>query len=312
MKRFKNILCVTNANEDCTVAIDQAARLVEHNQGALTVAILGKESAGLQHRGSCSEKIESTIEAYRKCIAIQIKFLEGKPYLGIIREVLRDNYNLVIKVQSTANWKNRLLNKIDKQLLDKCPCPVWLANPHSSKANQKIVVAVDVSEVDDPAEGDVKAELNWRILDIASTMAIFNSSELHVAQAWHLFGESAMRGSFNRTPEEKISVFLQEKEELYSRNLDTLISSYFKRPDLKEPDRDLLVPRVHLVKGWVHEKIPALAKQIEADLVIMGAIARSGIANYTMGGPAKSVFERLNCSFLLVKQPGFIPSSRTY
>lgn len=317
MKRFKNILCITDISEECTVAIDQAAQLVEHNLGTLTVATLVKRPIDslsadthvkTEKQNSCSEKIAAKVEAYRKCIDVQIKPLTGKPYLGIIRDVLRNGYDLVIKVQSAAYWKNRLFNRTDLQLLSKCPCPVWLVDPNKPKTNQRILVAVNVSETGPPSELRLRKKLNHKILEIASTMALFNRSELHVAQAWHLVGESAMRGSFIRTPEEKVLDSLDEKRKQYSANLDELVDNFFNTLELQQEESDALIPRVHLVKGWEHKEIPVLAKQVEADLVIMGSITRTGIADFTMGNVSKSIFRQLEGSFLLIKQPEFVTS----
>lgn len=315
MKRFKKVLCITDISEECTVAIDQAAQLVEHNQGTLTVATLVKgsiDSLGTDthsrtvKQNSCSEKIEAKVEAYRNCIDVQLKTLTGKPYLGIIRDVLRNGYDLVIKVQSAAYWKNRLFNRTDMQLLGKCPCPVWLVDANKSKTKQRILAAVDVSETGSPSELRLRMKLNHRILELASAMALFNRSELHVVQAWHLVGESAMRGSFIRTPEEKVLDSLAEKRKRFSANLDRLVNNFFSTLALPQEESDVLIPRVHLVKGWEHKEIPALAKQVEADLVIMGSITRTGIADFTMGNTAKSIFRQLEGSFLLIKQPEFV------
>jgi len=315
MERFKKILCVTDTCEECTVEIAQAVQLVEHNQGSLTIATVTPKALDYPtietppepgEQEACTKKIEAKVAPYRQCLDIRIKTLTGKPYQQIIREVLRDGYDLVMKVRSEACWKKRLISRTDMHLLGKCPCPVWLVNAKQPDAMQSILATVDVSQAGTPSESRVRAELNLRILEIASTMALFNRAELHIAQAWHLIGESAMRGSFLRTPEQKIIESLEEEEKYYADRLDALVHGYFHSSRFQQKERDILFPRVHLIKGWEHKEVPVLAKQIDADVLIMGAVARTGIADFTMGNNAKSIFRQLEGSFLLIKQPGFV------
>jgi len=48
-----------------------------------------------------------------------------------------------------------------------------------------------------------------------------------------------------------------------------------------------------------------LAKQIEADLVVMGAVARTGVANFIMGDTAETILNQINCSVPAIKPAGF-------
>jgi nucleotide-binding universal stress UspA family protein len=65
----------------------------------------------------------------------------------------------------------------------------------------------------------------------------------------------------------------------------------------------------------VIEKIPANINipasilsldKIEADIVVMGAVARSGISGFFMGNTAEIILNRIDCSVLAVKPPGFV------
>jgi nucleotide-binding universal stress UspA family protein len=67
-----------------------------------------------------------------------------------------------------------------------------------------------------------------------------------------------------------------------------------------------LKPKTHLVKGWARKEIPALAKQIGADLVVMGTVARTGVAGFIMGNTAEAILGQIECSVLAIKPPGFV------
>jgi nucleotide-binding universal stress UspA family protein len=68
---------------------------------------------------------------------------------------------------------------------------------------------------------------------------------------------------------------------------------------------DYLKPQTHLVKGRARKEIPALAKQIEADLVVMGTVARTGVPAFIMGDTAETILNQIGCSVLAIKPPGF-------
>ena len=52
--------------------------------------------------------------------------------------------------------------------------------------------------------------------------------------------------------------------------------------------------------------ISELAKKEQIDLVVMGTIARSGLAGALLGNTAEKVLDRLECSVLAVKPDGFV------
>ena len=81
-----------------------------------------------------------------------------------------------------------LFGSTDLHLLRKCPCPVWVVKPSAHKKDTRILAAVD------PDPG-VKAnqELNRLILELASSLAAQESSELHIVHAWSMPYEARLR-----------------------------------------------------------------------------------------------------------------------
>ena len=66
-----------------------------------------------------------------------------------------------------------------------------------------------------------------------------------------------------------------------------------------------LKPQAHLVKGPARKEIPELATRIEADLVVMGTVARTGIPGFIMGNTAETILNRIESSVLAIKPPSF-------
>jgi nucleotide-binding universal stress UspA family protein len=69
---------------------------------------------------------------------------------------------------------------------------------------------------------------------------------------------------------------------------------------------DYLQPLTHLLKGAARKEIPALAKRLAIDCIVMGTVARTGICGFIMGNTAETILEQIDCSVLAIKPPGFV------
>jgi nucleotide-binding universal stress UspA family protein len=59
------------------------------------------------------------------------------------------------------------------------------------------------------------------------------------------------------------------------------------------------------VKGDPQHEVPRVARELGVELVVMGTVARTGIAGLFMGNTAESILTQLDCSALTMKPPGF-------
>lgn len=50
----------------------------------------------------------------------------------------------------------------------------------------------------------------------------------------------------------------------------------------------------------------ALARRLRVDCIVVGTVARTGIAGFIMGNNAETILERIDCSLLAIKPPGFV------
>ena len=318
MQRFKDILCVLEDVKAGKYVMERAVTLAENNQARLTVVDVVEHvtaGIGMPEGGPISvdlqaalvsaheQGLETLVDPYRKRTEIEARVLAGVPFLEIIREVLRSDHDLVIKVPETRDFLDRLFGSEDMHLLRKCPCPVWLIKPAKQKAYRRILAAVDVGDSYPPEELASRRALRWQILELASSLALSDFAELHVAHAWEPVAESALRGVLH-TPEEKYIDYVEQERRDHAASLDGLMHNV--TGDLGQDALDYLKPRTHLVKGSARKEISALAKQIEADLVVMGTVARTGVPGFIMGNTAETILNQIDCSVLAVKPPGFI------
>jgi len=318
MKRFKNILCVVGTKTDCKHALQRAVELAENNQARLTVAnVIANDNAGVGMPDGDpvsidlqaarlkvhTQAIEKMLEPFRQQIEIDIKILYGTPFLEVIREVLRNDYDLVIKSPETQDWLDQLFGGDDMHLLRKCPCPVWLTKPGAPKTYRCILASVDIDKTYPQEEQETRRKLNHQIMEIASSLAISNFADLHIVHSWKSISESTLRSPFINTSEEEIVAYINDIKELHSTNLDALINDV--TDSLGADILAYLKPHKHMIKGNARKEIPAFAKSIKADLIVMGTVGRTGIPGFIMGNTAESILNHIDCSVLAVKPPGF-------
>ena len=317
MKRFKRILCVNEPDNPSRQALERAVLLARSNQASLTVVAItptvmaynllptGVKAGSLQAAmvSANLEKLESQLEIYRKDGEIESKILVGTPFLQIIREVLRNDHDLVIKNPEREDFLDRLLGSDDMHLLRKCPCPVWIIKPGAAKKYRRILAAVDVDDSHPPREIEVSRKMNHQILELASSLAVADLAELHLVHAWYAFGESTMRGPFLNASDDQVDVYVEQVRKSSAANLKSLL----KEVSSGRPGEALtcLKPHTHLLKGWAREEIPKLARQIDADLIVMGTVARTGIPGFIMGNTAETILNQIDCSILAIKPEGF-------
>ena len=58
---------------------------------------------------------------------------------------------------------------------------------------------------------------------------------------------------------------------------------------------------VHLMSGYPDQLLPALARKIDAGLVVMGSIARNALQRIFIGSTTEKVLDKLPCDLLVLK-----------
>lgn len=318
MQRFKRILAVVDSGQSPDAALERAVSLAQNNQATLNVVIVaprltvgigmpdgGPISAELQEAAiaDSQKRLDEAVSPYRSRIVIDAKVLMGTAFLEIIREVLQYGYDLLIKTPEDPAWLDRLFGSDDMHLLRKCPCPVWLVKQSQSKPYRRILASVDIDADHPSADLATRHKLNIKILELAASLALSDFAELHVAHAWAAIGESAMRGAFLHRPDAEVIGYVERVRQQHDQGLADLLNEV-----VKTQDADVLrylKPKKHLLKGQARKEIPMLAKSLKADLVVMGTVARTGVAGLFIGNTAEAILEQMDCSVLAVKPEGF-------
>jgi nucleotide-binding universal stress UspA family protein len=207
------------------------------------------------------------------------------PFLTVVQRVLRQGHDLVIKTAEHVTGPRAVLfHPTDRHLMRKCPCPVWMIRPEEHHTYQRILAAVD-SFSDD----EINADLNRHILDLASSQAVRDDAELHVAHAYHV------RSNLWLPTDVNVDEYKNAVVALHRERLDALLEAY-----------SLPGQRVHMEEGFPGEVIPAVARRERIDLIVMGTVARVGIPGLFIGNTAERTLDHVDCDILAVKPKGFV------
>lgn len=307
MKQFKNILCVVMNEEMSGPTLERAVSLAENNQAKLTIIdVVTRARMPISANSKTAMKadymqsLDAFVVPFRQRLDIQHDVLMGTGFLEIIRSVLRNGHDLVIKAAENPDFMERLFGSGDMHLLRKCPCPVLLTKPGEKPNYDCILAAIDF---DMNTANTEEQELNQHILDLSSSLALSKFAALHLVHAWDAVGEITVR-AWSDNPNEAALKYINNERSYHQNGLDQLREQL--KAQIGTEAYDYLSPRFHLQQGSAIKVIPETAKLLKADLVVMGTVARTGISGLLIGNTAETILEQLRCSVLAIKPLGFV------
>jgi nucleotide-binding universal stress UspA family protein len=223
-------------------------------------------------------------------VSAATELLRGRPGIALIQEVLRSGHDLLVRSHGRDLAEgSKPFGAIDMELLRQCPCPVWLIGRGGSRSARWRILAAIHANPGDAAE----QELNGTILDWALTLKAFGDAELTLLQAWTPYGASVLR---SRMPPDEFTEFVEAARRTEDEALSGFVAPFSSQ---------LTDVAVELVQGEPEDAIARFVESHGIDVVVMGTVARTGIAGLVMGNTAERVLHRLRGSVLAVKPPGF-------
>ena len=237
MKRFKNLLLVSEQGAVSRAALERAVSLAKRNRAQLTVVDVIErlpldirtlitvmppqelEESVIKER---HEHLDRFVKQIREQgIQVSVNVMTGAPFLEIIRQVLRKKHDLVIMTaEGKGGLKNRLFGSTSLHLMRKCPCPVWVVKPTRRKRTGRILAAVDP----DPSD-EVETSLNRTIMDLATSLADLDENELHVVHAWSLWEHYSLR-RHSRISRKEIALLADKIIAAREKKLAQLVEGY--------------------------------------------------------------------------------------
>jgi len=249
------------------------------------------ERRQLAHRVEhVAEKILSGLVAQARGRGIEAveKLALGRPWLEIIRRVLRGKHDLLLVGTRDRKGLGRMIfGSTAIRLIRRCPCPVWVAKPEDEHSPLKILVASDLTPVSDKG------------LCLAAQIAQITPAEVHLL---HIVDFPLDHIWSTGLPDAKEEAYRQSVRQAAQKALQTQVDA---------AGACGLSPavQVHLfndVGGLPDEGILRFIDEHQIDLLIMGTIGRSGILGVMIGNTAERILPELTCSLLAIKPEEFV------
>jgi universal stress protein E len=194
-------------------------------------------------------------------------------YEAIVRRAAEIGADLVVAERHAGRHHAAgVLRLADWELLRLCPVPVLLVKRSRPYHAPTVLTAVDPDHT-----GGKTAQLDEAILAAGALIAGGLRGELHVVHACQPgTGAGGVPGALDKT--------------LFERGL--------RLQNISPEHR-------HLLAGDPRDIIPAIARRVGADIVVAGALSRSGLKRLLIGNTAERLLDELSCDLLIVKPAEF-------
>ncbi len=302
MKRFESILVVSPPGVETTETLKAAERLAEQNGARITV-FDAVPPIGITKRRSAdysTDDLRRMVEQARSnelaeladgcSVAAEIAVSTGTLFLEVVRRTIAFEHDLVMMPPDQAPGASGLWRASNTMhLLRKCPVPVWVYRSGVT-GNGDVLAAVGPFEEPEPSQMDRK------IVELGSSLAARQGGKFHLVHAWGLRGETLLRNGRVSLPVGEVDRLVEEAFVTARTAVDKLIA------DTGVPADDV---SIHLSKGDPFPVITEIATSLNPEVVVMGTLARGGIAGLLIGNTAEKVLGSLDTSVLAVKPDGF-------
>jgi len=212
-------------------------------------------------------------------------------YEGIVRHAHAIGANVVFKdTHHHAALTRALLTNTDWNLIRTCPVPLWLVKPHEIADKPVFVAAIDPLN-----QHDKPAALDDEILVLSKKLAEKSNGEVH---AFHSYDPRIAVATATANAYIPVSLPFDEIEK-------QMHEQHQKRFNEVTEFHGLDDKHAHLVAGLTHEELPIMAEKMNADVIVMGAVARNRWKRLFIGATAERTLEFVPCDLLIVKPDWF-------
>ncbi|WP_299262427.1 universal stress protein UspE [uncultured Psychrosphaera sp.] len=304
MSHFNKVLVVIDPTEQKHKALSRALEISEKQPCDITVfltifdfsyemtTMLSSEERDLMRNAVLDDKKQwlnqLLKETDKDCSRITTEVVwHNRPYESIILAAIEGQFDLVMKsTHKHDTLKSVIFTPTDWHLLRKCPCPVLLVKDHAWPKDSKVLAAVSAVTDDNSHE-----LLNYEIINYACFMSSILQSETHLINAY---------------PPTPMNIAVEIPE------FDTVQYNESMKRHHKEAlaklalDFDIEEDKTHVIEGLPEDVIPEVSLLLDAELVVIGTVGRTGISAALIGNTAEHVIDNLNCDLLALKPPGFV------
>lgn len=300
---FQHLLVVLDPNQEEQKALSRALHLARLQPARLTVflsiydfayemttMLSGEEREQMRQSlvadreqwiQECLEKFD--VSQHRIEICVQ---WHHRPFEAIIRKAIESDCDLIVKgTRKHDTLHSVIFTPTDWHLLRKAPCPVLLVKDRDWPQHGSVLAAVNAG-----SDSEVHQTLNERITKAAGYISKKLNSHLHLVNCYP-GAPAAIAVEIPEFDTHQYQVSVREHHEL-------ALAEVARKVDVE-------FTGLHLREGMPDNEIPKVAKELDAELVVLGTIGRTGITAALLGNTAEHVIEQLDCDLLAIKPEGF-------
>ncbi len=309
MGTFNNILLYSTGERGSVPTFSKIVDWARLRNGKVTIVDVFEQTPSLPQRlfssavyeeakriarGRIEKRLERlTTEAQDRGVDATSAVLFGKPFVELIRTVLIQEHDLIVKTARVeGSLRERLMGTTALHLIRKCPAPVLVVQPTRRVRFTRVLVPLDFR-----SEDSQENSINTQIMEKALSIAELDGSELNFLHVWRPYGVSLLSGGRTRMSPDTIQEYVQS----YKTNHKELFEAFLHRFSLGH-----LKHRVYFERGDPAALIPEVAARRRISLVVMGSTYSTGIGGIFMGSTAEQVIGQISCSVLTVKPLGFV------
>jgi universal stress protein E len=210
----------------------------------------------------------------------------NRPFEAILEQVNQQRCDLVIKeTHHHPKFKSLIFTPTDWHLIRKCSCPVLLVKDHKWPENGNVIAAVNVAN-DEPEH----CQLNDKITTLSQDFATLMQGDVHLVN------------SYPGTP---VNISIEIPEFNVTEYNNTMKAHHVNAMSEHANNHHIKLENTLVLEGLPEDVIKDVAESLDAELVVLGTIGRTGLSGALIGNTAEQVVDLLQCDILAVKPDGF-------
>ncbi|BFT30371.1 universal stress protein UspE [Alteromonas sp. D210916BOD_24] len=302
MIECKRILAVVDAQRDNQPALSRAYELASKTGASVTAMMvvydLSYDMTTMLSPDEREAMRDAVTKEHAKALSKHLKELgfsntdivvewNNRAYEPIIHYTINNHVDLVVKAtKKHDDLASVIFTPTDWHLMRKCPSPVLLVKEHDWPEGGEIIAAVNVG-----SEDSEHAALNDKISMIANDYASLLKGKVNLVNSY----PSTPLNIAIEVPEFDPDTYHNSVKNHHISEMRTHAAKYGIAED-----------KCMVKEGLPEKVIPQVAKDIDAELVIIGTVGRVGISAALIGNTAEHVIDELNCDVLAIKPDGFV------
>lgn len=302
MINYKHILAVVELERDTQPALSRAQEISDKTGATITAMLVVydlsydmttmlspdereamKDAVTKEHASWLSEHLRQLGFSH---IDIVVQW-NNRAFEAVIHHVIDNDIDLVVKATKRHDdLASVIFTPTDWHLLRKCPSPVLLVKEHDWPEGGQIVAAVNVG-----SEDDEHNLLNDKLTVIANDYAKLLNGNVNLVNSY----PSTPLNIAIEVPEFDPDAYNNSVKHHHQAEMAGHAKKY-----------GITTANTYVKEGLPEKVIPMVAKDIDAELVIIGTVGRVGLSAALIGNTAEHVIDELDCDVLAVKPDGFV------